>query len=118
MYLRMNVISCLMYSQTNHLSPFCSKTYFLVRRQNLSPIAQNPACRRTCPFVGLVVRLHNPVGVDISDEDDEDDDDDEDDEDDEDAAPRCILMCSVTPVKGTFSVGAQTILMIHTLHHP
>ena len=80
----MNVISCLMYSQTNHLSPFCSKTYFLVRRQNLSPIAQNPACRRTCPFVGLVVRLHNPVGVDISDEDDEDDDDDDDDDDDED----------------------------------
>ena len=66
------------------------------------------------------MRLHNPVGVDISDEDDEDDDDDDDDdgEDDEDADPRCILMCSVSPVEGTFSVGAQTILMIHTLHHP
>ena len=70
------------------------------------------------------MRLRNPVGVDVDGEnadenrDDVDDDDDDEEEDEEDADPRCILMCSVPPVKGTFSVGAQTILMVHTLHHP
>ena len=39
-------------------------------------------------------------------------------EDDDDAHPRCVLMCVMAPVEGTFSVGAQAILMVHTLHHP
>ena len=63
------------------------------------------------------MRLHNPVGLDVGGAKG-DENEVGHDLHDEDADPRCILMCCVPPVKGTFSVGAQTVLMVHTLHHP
>ena len=105
-HIRMNGISCQIIIRL-----WCSPnqilmaTYFHDGRQNWSPTAQNRVCRRTCPFASLGEKLQIPVGFHICEENRVD------------THPRCVLMCFVPPVKGTFSVGAQTILVVHTLHH-